>query len=213
MHVPVCPFKDNTPPMGRMRAARLLAAGLLPLAGCGGAGGSGGGTGPIPPSWSAYEERQAALQAQWGSIAPTAPASLPYSGSAHYAGVLRLRAEQAVGERLMDGSLALDVSFASGTFSGSAGSFVDSSGTLMSGSLSVSGGVIDRAADLNTGYTYSANLDGTLSGPADSFQISADLSGDFRGSAWQAASGVVAGTAQSAGLANGYLFGDFIAAR
>ncbi len=196
---------------GRLRATCAAALALWIPAGCGGGGGGAAGPG-APPDFGEYEATSNALHAQWDAVGATAPASLPYSGSASYDGVLRLRAEVAAGERKMDGRLVLNVDFATATLSGSASGFVDQAGVRLSGTLAVQHGVIDRAANLGVDYTYSSVLSGSISGPADSFAINADMSGDFIGPAHGATGGVVAGTASS-GFGNGYLFGDFIAAR
>jgi len=193
----------------------LLAAGLavLLLAGCGAAGPGGSGAPPGPqPGYGDYQATADGLHATWDVIPFTSPASLPISGGAIFNGVLGLRIGTAAGERRMNGALALTVQFSTSSLTGTAGAFSDQKGATLTGGLAITNGVIDRAANPALGYTFSANMDGTISGPGDSFTITSDLSGDFRGAGHGAVAGAVAGSAVS-GSGTGYLFGSFIAAR
>ncbi len=191
-----------------------MAMGLAALlAGCGASGSGGGGAPQGPqPGFGDYQAAADGLHATWDTIAFTSPASLPFAGAATYNGVIGLRIGTAAGERRMNGALSLTVQFATGGLAGTAGAFSDLNGAVLTGSLAIANGVLDRAANPATGYTFSATMDGTIAGPADSFTITSDLSGDFRGPAHGAIAGAVAGSAIS-GSGTGYLFGDFIGVR
>ena len=194
----------------RRRAAWLVCA-VLP-AGCGG----DDATGPVrttpPVSYSTYDAQSAALHAAWDGAGYTAPGNLPLGGSAQFDGVMRLHLEGAGGDVPVNGALSVQVAFASDSLSGSASGFAGADGAAYSGTLAITNGALDRAADPLSEYTFSANMAGTLSAGADSYAISADVNGDFLGAAYGAMTGLVAGTATT-GSGTGYVFGDFIAAR
>ncbi len=187
-------------------------AGAAVLSGCGGDDLSGPVRTTPPVSYAAYDAQSAALHATWDPAGFTPPASLPLSGAAQFAGVMRLHLEGAAGDIPLNGATVLNVAFASNSLSGSASGFVGVSGDQYAGTLTVVNGTIDRAADPQNQYTFSANMSGTLSGAAGSFALTADMNGDFLGANHGAASGLVAGSLASA-AGTGYLFGDFIAER
>ncbi|MGR3342331.1 MAG: hypothetical protein ACU0DI_03755 [Paracoccaceae bacterium] len=176
---------------------------------CGGDG--GGGTTP-PVDYTSYQAQSAALHAIWDAVAVTDPATLPAGGSASYTGVMRLDAQLGAGSTSMAGALNLVANFAADSISGSANNFYDDADNSMTGSLVISNGVLDRAANTAIEYTFSSVLAGTLAGGGENFVISADLSGDFLGPSFGAVVGVIAGTATT-GFGSGYLFGEFIAAQ
>lgn len=191
--------------------------GLLCLSGCGGSGGGGGSdtndpglnqTRP-PVPYAKYENQSAALHANWDAISFTDPASLPMSGHASYDGVIRMDVQKGASQVSLNGALNLSVNFRNEAISGSASGFVDQADRAYSGKLTVSNGVMDRAANPATDYTFQADLDGQLKGGGNNFDINAGLSGDFKGSQNDAVVGTVQGTATSA-AGTGYLYGDFI---
>lgn len=188
----------------------LLIFFCLLLAACGEDSG-GGGTTP-PAIYSAYQAQASALHATWASIAVTDPTTLPVSGSAAFSGIMLLDTELGAGATSTAGALNLVANFATDSISGSADNFVDDADNLMTGTLVISNGVLDRTADTSIEYTFSSLLAGILAGGGESFVISADLSGDFLGPFYDAAAGVIAGTAVTA-FGSGYLFGEFIAAQ
>ena len=199
--------------IAHIRRHAPAAPALLLLGAVSGCGTAGPSSAPSPPlDYAAYDAQATALHTTWDSAGFTDPATLPAGGGAAFYGVMHLRMENGSTEVLANGRMRLDVSFATSSLSGSAGSFAAKSGTFYDGALQISGGALDRAATPATGYTYTANLDGTLSGGGSDFILSGDLSGDFLGPGYNAASGVLAGTTATGG-ANGYLFGNFIAAR
>ena len=189
------------------RIALLLICALL--AGC-----VSGGENPVPKEpdvgFAAYANQAAALHATWDAQAITAPTTLPLSGTARFDGVMGLRLATGTGELLMNGALRLNIDFATDGLSGQAGSFSDQSQNAVSGSLAITGGVLDRTANVGAEYTFSANIGGNLTTPFDSFAITGDINGDFSGASAGAVIGLVSGTAISS-IGTGYVFGDFIA--
>ena len=163
-------------------------------------------------TYSDLSAQDAALHAQWDGAGYTPPSGLPLSGAASYAGVIGLQTETVSADLALSGVLRLDVNFLAGSLSGSATSFVDQNDTAYGGTLTIANGVLDRTADPVTGFTFSATVSGAISGGGENFAITADLNGDFLGPAHNAVTGPIAGSA-SGSVPNGYLFGDFIAAR
>lgn len=122
----------------------------------------------------------------------TDPMTLPPSGSADYAGFIGIETDdvQTIGEL----ELTADFSGA-GSISGSATNFVNDDSGSYSGTLTVSNGVIDRAADLNNfDYTFNADIDGTLTSGGDDFVVSGLMEGDFIGNDHEFIGGDVTGT-------------------
>ena len=193
-----------------MRGIILSAIFCLILSACGEDSGGGGTTPPV--DYTGYQAQAGALHATWDGIAVTDPATLPVSGSAAFSGVMLLDAQLGAGATSMAGALNLVANFATDSISGNASNFVDDADNAMAGTLVMSNGVLDRAANTAIEYTFSSLLAGTLAGGGESFVISADLSGDFVGPTYGAAVGVIAGTATT-GFGSGFLFGEFIAAQ
>lgn len=186
---------------------------VLILSGCGGSSGDPDSDPiglPPPIHFDVYEAQWAELQATWGSTSISDPATLPMSGTASYAGVLRLDMENAAGEVSVDGKLNLSVSFADNNITGTANKFVDPNDARYLGELTLSNGFLDRAADPAVDYTFNADLTGTLIGGGDVYDLNAGLSGDFLGPGQGAVSGQLAGSADSS-FGSGYLFGEFVA--
>ncbi len=188
-----------------------LAISLGVLVSCG----SGGGNSGLPPttpstSYAEFGAKAVVLHNAWDAVAFSGPGTLPASGSAAYAGVMQLTLETGAGALKMDGAMTLTSNFSSNSLSGTARNFVDQNEFSYSGNLAITGGVLNRTANTGLEYTYSAIINGSLSGNAEVFGISGDLSGDFRGLNYGAISGVVAGSATSS-FGIGYMFGDFIA--
>ncbi len=183
---------------------------FLLLSACGGDSGTGGTTPPI--NYQEYQDLSAALNATWVGVSPTDPGTLPISGAASYSGYVQLSVETATGELGMAGSIDILASFLNSSLSGSASGFVDQNANQLSGTLAITGGVLDRSANTSIETTYSANLGGTLTGGGDQFVISGDVLGDFLGAEHLASSGVISGSAIS-GFGNGYMFGSFLVAQ
>ena len=186
----------------------LCASSGLILVACGGASEDGGSTPPV--DYSGYQSQLTSLQTAWGGVAITDPATLPTSGFATFDGVLGLTVQKASGALHMAGALTLTSDFFNDRLGGNAANFVDEFDVVISGNLAITGGVLDRGADTSVTHTFSANIDGTLSGGGDSFLIGGDLSGDYLGLNYLGMVGVINGIATS-NFGTGFMFGDFFA--
>ena len=146
------------------------------LAGCG--GGNGG------PTFASLDSRAEALatsaEALYNLEGFSDPAALPVDGAARYDGVI---AGVILDEDLIiAGELSLIADFnGPGSISGSARNFVDDTENRYQGTLLVTNGDIFRDADPEVDFTYSADLDGTLSDTDDSYLVDGTLFGDFIG--------------------------------
>lgn len=127
------------------------------------------------------------------------PAALPASGSSRYVGVLEIGDDIA---QLASGAMTLNVNFGTDSVTGSVTDWVDFEDEPMSGQLAISAGDIDRGADVQNEFTFSADLGGTLTTVLDE-QIGVDavIFGDF----FQNQT-LVAGGAQGEYLLNGQSF-------
>ena len=187
----------------------VLVASSVVMVACG--GGEPGSTGTTPaPTFADYAALDAQLHAAWDAQGATDPSTLPGSGSATYQGVVNLDAQLGSSNLAMSGSLQLTADFGASTIAGSANSFKDQFERAFSGTLTLSNGAIDRAANPATEDSFTADLDGTLSGAGEVLSIGSDLLGDFLGGTAGAATGVVTGLVGSS-FGTGALFGDFIA--
>ncbi|MBV1868845.1 MAG: hypothetical protein KUG69_13215 [Marinosulfonomonas sp.] len=186
------------------------------VAACGGGAADDGHSSTTPPptqpTYAGYEIASAGLHSTWDIVAATDPSTLPISGTAEFAGVIRLDVENSTGEISIDGALALQADFGTSSISGAASQFVDENEGVYSGDLSLTNGVIDPAADLSTEYTFTGNLDGALTGAGETYAITSNLSGDFVSPTTGAVKGVVAGSAISS-FGTGYVYGVFIGER
>jgi len=173
-------------------------------------GGGGGDEQPSSLTYSDYQAQLSTLQTTWSGVAATDPSTLPISGSATFNGVLSLSVQTSGADLDMAGALTLTSNFATDTLTGNATNFITANDAAMSGSLAITGGVLDRAANTNIAHTFSAAIDGTLGGAGDSYLIQGTLLGDFLGTGNLGTSGVVNGFATSS-FGVGYMFGDFLA--
>jgi hypothetical protein len=123
---------------------------------------------------------------------------------------MNMTAQSTTGSRDMSGAVTLSTVFSANSLSGNASNFMDDKNSAMSGTLTITGGILDRGVDTSVSPVFSANIDGTLSGGGDNFQINGDLAGSFLGSSNLGVSGIISGFATSA-FGTGYLFGFFLA--
>jgi hypothetical protein len=155
---------------------------ILFLAAC------GGGTGPAGPGQESFAQSQGRV-AEMGF---TYGAALPQSGVAQYQGRAQLNLPLQGGAQNHEGALALRIAFdgigdpVTGQISG-----LRSAAGPVTGQLQISGGAIDRQADTRNDYQFTANIAGNLAQGGQVWQTSAQLAGDFHGSAAQAVSGVI----------------------
>lgn len=111
---------------------------------------------------------------------PIEPSTLPVSGSAIYAGSLFIGTPN--GPDIL-GDLDLTANFANATISGRATEFRDNERGVYDGRLDITGGDIDRTANLTEVYTFIADLDGRITeqDTGDFYNVDAFLVGDFFG--------------------------------
>ena len=175
----------------RVSASLLASAAALVLAGCA----------PSPCDVSlANDQVTAANQVLKciGTLDPTPVANMRTSGTATYSGFATGDIDVSASPPetvLADVSLLAVFSGGGGTISGDLSNFTAASGAVMSGSLSLSGGAI-------TGTSITATVAGVLDYAGDTIDINAALIGAFFGSAAQAISGGITGTAE---MGSGYL--------
>jgi len=190
-----------------MTILKLAACGasLVALAACGGSS-----TGSAPQTFSEQLSEGDALAITLASIEYTDPTTLPVSGSATYSGYLGVDAGE-LGQAI--GQMSLTASFASDSISGNVRNVVAEDEEQLSGSLSISGGTIDRTADTDIEFTFAADVDGTLTGEDGDFVVDAELLGDFTGENHQYVEGPVGGTVTFDGQDFNINDGGFVAER
>lgn len=108
------------------------------------------------------------------------PDELPGSGSASYSGVLGFALVSGSEVEQIAGALTLSVGFGSNSLSGEAGQFQSETGVDYIGALSIENGQIDRAANIVSDFTATANLFGEIS-TTDGWSgtMNGVLAGDF----------------------------------
>lgn len=160
---------------------------------CGGSSGvTGGGT---------YSDREAdalSLYSELETLGFSDPASLPFTpGTVTYVGALGV-AEPFGGAVV--GDLEVGVRFADSTLSGTVDNFIDNFNESYSGSLAITNGSIDRTTDLNTQYTFVADVDGVLYANGSSTLVNALMLGDFTGASQEGMIGILSGSATTPGI-------------
>ncbi|MEP4777090.1 MAG: hypothetical protein ABJV86_08300 [Yoonia sp.] len=205
---------------------------LSGLAACGG----GGGSDPVDdvaipdvpdtttPDDTSTNGQRASAQALLNTWAPTNPpvytdlATIPTTGAASYDGYLfgNLSNEADDITDSVIGSLTLTASFTAGgaSFTGSADDFVDSEDADLTGSLAVSGGMLDRDGNPASDATVvRVNVAGVLTDTADNaLDFGVQLEGDFLGGAYNAIGGNALGGVSVGGVDQNF-DGGFIAER
>jgi len=149
----------------------------------------------------------------------TDPASLPTTGTARYEGVVGLDFESVDSGDLeafdMAGDIELTVNFAGSgdPITGRAGNFVTSDDEAVDGALIIDDGVIDRGANPDDSFTYTADMDGVLTTEdGTNWDVDTYLLGDFSGEEHEHALGYVGGTGCTA-AGCGLVDGGFVAER
>ena len=159
---------------------------------CGGSGGSG---------VEAYSDREAEalnLFSDLSALGFSDPSTLPVTtGTVTYIG--SMGAADPYGGRII-GDLNVGVSFADNSLSGTANNFIDSVNDTYTGELNITNGVIDRGANPDTEYTFSADVNGVLSANDSSTLVSADMLGDFTGASQEGMVGILSGSATTPGF-------------
>ena len=148
-----------------------------------------------------------AINADWGAVSYTDPASLPKTGSATYDGVMNLATAASLG---IVGEMQLMADFSGSAISGSGRNFVDPADNRYDGTLAVTNGFIDRLADPSAEFTFDADLDGTLTESGDSYAFAGFIDGDFVGPNHEAVFGEISGTVNSSSGTE-FFIGGFLA--
>jgi hypothetical protein len=172
---------------------------LCALAACGES--SDDGDGEEGERFDEIEARSDGLLNEVQDLSYTDPASLPTTGAATYEGVVGLDFEAIPGETLqgydMAGDLEMTVNFAGAgdRITGTADGFVGIDGEEFDGALIIDDGSLDRDADVESEYTFGADMAGELTGEdGTGWIVDTGLQGDFAGEDHSHAFGDVAGT-------------------
>lgn len=196
------------------------------LAACGGGGGGGGSPtedpDPLPnpdPATEPVEMRAASedlLDIYADPINYTALSGVPTTGSASYRGYLSGELSN-VSDDLPDnliGNLTIDIQFGTAlSVTGTATNFFDEDNNAVSGSLSLSGGQLDRTGNPNQDATFVLLADGLLTDDdGDQMDLASQLEGDFLGAQHNALGGAVFGRVTSGSSVQDF-DGNFITAR
>lgn len=196
----------------------VLAASLIALlTACGGGGGAGSETpattdptipapeaGPstldpadVPRTTTALDEAANGMIDTWAGTTPIAYTSLaviPTSGSARYDGYLYGALSDARGSQTESviGRLNLDVAFSNSSagFTGNASDFVTGDNDALTGTLSISGGGLNRNGNPASDATVQGvAVNGTLTGAGATRVFGIALEGDFLGTTAEAIGG------------------------
>ena len=186
---------------------------VLLLCACGGAGTQDS------DQLSALQERQRATNQLIASFSPieyTELNTIPTSGSALYQGFVSgqfSNTDDDITDTLI-GDLSLQVVFdAPEMVSGSVGNFLDDRGNSMSGSLVLSGGVLDRGGDPDIDATFTFDGSGDIiDNGGRSISVTAAFAGDFLKDGYTGVGGDVQGQAIVNGLSQSF-GGLFIASQ
>ena len=112
--------------------------------------------------------------------AMTDPSTLPTTGGASYTGVLGVNLPASAGDTSLIGDMAMTANFGNSSISGGVDNFVDTGEQQYDGNLTITNGTIFRGADLNSQFTFVADLEGTLANQTGGlFTFNMDLLGDF----------------------------------
>jgi hypothetical protein len=130
-----------------------------------------------------------------GNIAAMSdPATLPSFGNTRYDGVLGINLTTSAGASSIIGDMTMTASFQDSTISGAVTGFVDDAEQNYSGALAITDGVIDRSTDLNTQFTFAADLDGRITNESlQNIDVDMTLRGDFYGAGQEFVAGNMVG--------------------
>lgn len=172
----------------RIAKMHLLSLSALALAACGSTS---------DPTYSDLLDEFSTIDAQFDrsdTSQMSDPATLPVLGSFVYNGVLGVNFGPDDARNSLIGDMRLVADFDASGISGDVNNFIDVNDVTYSGQLDITGGNINRAADLATQYTYGADLDGQLT-DEDGGQYSFDMTlrGDFFGDNQEFVGGDLAG--------------------
>jgi len=193
-----------------MTSVRLITAGLMiaGLSACGG-GSTGGGASSAASFQDLFDQADAIADAT-NTLQYTDPTTLPTGGSATYTGVIVVDAADL--DRAA-GTLALTANFANNQITGSVSNVVTEAEDSLVGTLSITNGSIDRAADVESDFTFDADLTGTLTDDTFTYEVGATMAGDFVHTDYGTVEGPVDGTVTVSGQVSVITEGAFIAER
>ena len=89
---------------------------------------------------------------------------------------------------------------------------IDDGNNKIAGTIDIENGVIDRTANTSFEFTYSADINGTLTQDGDSSVFDGVLDGDYTGTSYQYAEGFLEGTATTNGDVDNFI-GAFVGER
>ncbi len=162
---------------------------ILALAGCSSGGGGGGEA-------LSREEQAETLSATLAAVNVSEPADLPTTGAASYAGFMTAGLPTGAGgaRREYLGDLTMNVDFAAprNQVSGRADNFTAGNDRL-NGRLQITGGDLFRNTVIDENFTFTGDVDGTLSQNGRQFVIDAEIAGEFRGRNQEGVSGLLFG--------------------
>lgn len=157
-------------------------------------GGGGDGDDAVAPDRFAVAKR---LESRLAEQDVTAPSSLPANGRAFYSGFMRAGLPTGAGGARVEylGDLDMDVNFGASRdeIAGTATGFQTGAGDRLTGKLTLSGGDLFRDTDPDENYTFTGDVDGTLSRGAKNYRIDAEIEGEFKGPDQTGVSGLLFG--------------------
>jgi hypothetical protein len=161
------------------RILPLCVAGLLAACGGSGGGGSGGASNDNAFAFNSYSQGAKfgdALGTKLLARSPTPAAGVPVTGTARYDGIIDLSLQNQSRDTVI-GTVRLDVDFATNSFDGSAGYFMNPFNERVSGSLQVTNGTIVRQSV----PFVTADLTGSVVFDAGRMNVTANAAGSFAG--------------------------------
>lgn len=161
---------------------------FLLLAGC---GGGGGDTAHAPDRFAAFDQ----LSASVAALDVTPVAQLPDGGQAHYTGAAALNIPVGGAAAIYVAELTVSIGFGPDAvpMTGTMSAFQSATGGRLTGTMAVSDGRFNLAADPDRDYQFTAVMGGTLADGATVHALDGHLMGDFRGRDGAAIAGVLFG--------------------
>jgi hypothetical protein len=191
------------------RSKRPLVVAFWALSSC------GSGSDAVEPIPTALDEMNASASSLISSFTPveyTDLSLIPTTGTAGYSGFILGQLSNTDDDvtDTMIGELSIQVSFSEQNMvSGVASSFLDENGNPMTGEISISGGVLDRAGDTAVDATFAFEGSGELVDlDGRAIQLDAAFEGDFLGESANGIGGDVLGqvTVDGTGQSFGGIF-------
>lgn len=150
----------------------------------------GGGSGGADASFADRQSEFDTLAAELDALPFTNASTLPAIGTATYNGFLGV----GTGDAVIGGQMQLNANFESNSIDGDVRNIIDNQNNEYGGTLLITNGSINRAADVETEYSFGADLGGNLTQGGDTFSVDATMDGDFVGGDYVGVRGDVTGT-------------------